>query len=283
MSPAGSARAPRRRCAAAATEWLDAGVFDGLIDEALGGYDRIIGLDLSDVAVDGPSTKHPSVAKAPARTPLTGANAAGSGRSPPTATASRSAGRSPVPTATTACCSAPDTRRRRRSRPARRHRHVASRPRLRQRRRAPPRRRLRYRRPASVAKRRPAGTGKVRLERSVGDALAGRAHQLAGCRTSVSSAATPTGSSTNASPNSPSCVRRCGRPALRIRTCDRPDSHPELKPPRSAARALDRVAGLAVLTLLERTITSDLVASTSGPSARRRRASCAPPAWARRA
>ena len=27
-------------------EWLAAGVFDGLVDEALAGYDRIIGLDL---------------------------------------------------------------------------------------------------------------------------------------------------------------------------------------------------------------------------------------------
>ena len=35
------------------TEWVDAGVFDGLVDEALDGYDRIIGLDLSEVAVDG--------------------------------------------------------------------------------------------------------------------------------------------------------------------------------------------------------------------------------------
>ena len=65
-------------------------------------YDRIIGLDLSEVAVDGRQHKAPSVAKGPARTPLTGANAAGSGRSPPTATGSRSAGRSTAPTATTA-------------------------------------------------------------------------------------------------------------------------------------------------------------------------------------
>jgi hypothetical protein len=34
-------------------EWLAAGVFDGLLDEALAGYHRIIGLHLSEVAVDG--------------------------------------------------------------------------------------------------------------------------------------------------------------------------------------------------------------------------------------
>ena len=41
------------------TEWLEAGVFDGLVDESLDGYDRIIGLDLSDVAVDGSQHKAP--------------------------------------------------------------------------------------------------------------------------------------------------------------------------------------------------------------------------------
>jgi transposase len=41
------------------TEWLDAGVFDGLVDESLDGYDRIIGLDLTDVAVDGSQHKAP--------------------------------------------------------------------------------------------------------------------------------------------------------------------------------------------------------------------------------
>ena len=41
------------------TEWVDAGVFDGLVDESLDGYDRIIGLDLSEVAVDGSQHKAP--------------------------------------------------------------------------------------------------------------------------------------------------------------------------------------------------------------------------------
>jgi transposase len=40
-------------------EWLAAGVFDGLVDESLQGYDRIIGFDLSDVAVDGSQHKAP--------------------------------------------------------------------------------------------------------------------------------------------------------------------------------------------------------------------------------
>jgi len=41
------------------SEWLEAGVFDGLVDESLAGYDRIIGLDLSEVAVDGSQHKAP--------------------------------------------------------------------------------------------------------------------------------------------------------------------------------------------------------------------------------
>lgn len=40
-------------------EWLAAGVFDGLVDESLEGYDRIIGFDLSEVAVDGSQHKAP--------------------------------------------------------------------------------------------------------------------------------------------------------------------------------------------------------------------------------
>jgi len=40
-------------------EWIRAGVFDAIAAEALGGYDRIIGLDLSDVAVDGSLHKSP--------------------------------------------------------------------------------------------------------------------------------------------------------------------------------------------------------------------------------
>ena len=40
-------------------EWIGAGVFDVVAAEAIGGYDRIVGLDLSDVAVDGSLQKSP--------------------------------------------------------------------------------------------------------------------------------------------------------------------------------------------------------------------------------
>lgn len=49
-------------------EWIDAGVFDAIAEEALGGYDRVIGLNLCDVAVDG------SLHKAPAGGEGTGPN-----------------------------------------------------------------------------------------------------------------------------------------------------------------------------------------------------------------
>lgn len=41
-------------------EWIRAGVFDRLIEEALGAYDRIIGLVLGDVSVDGSLHKSPA-------------------------------------------------------------------------------------------------------------------------------------------------------------------------------------------------------------------------------
>jgi len=40
-------------------EWIAAGVFDAIANEAIFGYDRIIGLDLSDVALDGSLHKSP--------------------------------------------------------------------------------------------------------------------------------------------------------------------------------------------------------------------------------
>lgn len=40
-------------------EWLDVGVFDAIANEAMAAFDRIIGLDLSDVAVDGSLHKSP--------------------------------------------------------------------------------------------------------------------------------------------------------------------------------------------------------------------------------
>jgi transposase len=41
-------------------EWIDAGVFDAIATEAVGAYDKIIGLDLSEVAVDGSLHKSPA-------------------------------------------------------------------------------------------------------------------------------------------------------------------------------------------------------------------------------
>jgi transposase len=41
-------------------EWIAAGVIDDLSEEALSGYDKLIGLDLTDVAVDGSLHKSPA-------------------------------------------------------------------------------------------------------------------------------------------------------------------------------------------------------------------------------
>ena len=73
-------------------EWIAADVFDRLRVEALAAFDRIIGLDLTEVAIDASLAKAPTVAKTPAPTRVTGANRAGNGRSRWTVTASRSVG-----------------------------------------------------------------------------------------------------------------------------------------------------------------------------------------------
>jgi transposase len=67
-------------------EWVAAGAFAHLAAEAIGAFDKVIGLDLTEVSVDG------SLHKAPGRTPPIGGRPAGSGRSPPIARACRSAG-----------------------------------------------------------------------------------------------------------------------------------------------------------------------------------------------
>jgi transposase len=41
-------------------EWIAAGVFDVLVEEALDAYDRIVGLDLSECAIDGSQHKAPT-------------------------------------------------------------------------------------------------------------------------------------------------------------------------------------------------------------------------------
>ena len=49
-------------------EWIAAGVFAGVATEAITAYDKIIGLDLSDVAVDGSLHKSPAGGRERART-----------------------------------------------------------------------------------------------------------------------------------------------------------------------------------------------------------------------
>ena len=66
----GQATLRRRR-----DEWIQAGVFDLLVEEALAGYDRIRGLDLSEVSVDG------SLHKAPCGGEGTGPNPTDRGKS----------------------------------------------------------------------------------------------------------------------------------------------------------------------------------------------------------
>ena len=41
-------------------EWVEAGVFDRVVKEAIGAYDKVIGLDLSEAALDGSQHKSPA-------------------------------------------------------------------------------------------------------------------------------------------------------------------------------------------------------------------------------
>lgn len=52
------------------TEWLSAGVYDALCEEALHAYDKIIGLDLSEVAVDGSLHKAPAGGEGTGKSPV---------------------------------------------------------------------------------------------------------------------------------------------------------------------------------------------------------------------
>ena len=52
-------RASETTLRARRTEWLASGVFDKLVEEAIAGYDKIIGLDPSEVAVGGSLHKAP--------------------------------------------------------------------------------------------------------------------------------------------------------------------------------------------------------------------------------
>ena len=51
-------------------EWIDAGVFDAIADEALSAYDKIIGLDMSEVAVDGSLHKAPAGGEGTGKSPV---------------------------------------------------------------------------------------------------------------------------------------------------------------------------------------------------------------------
>ena len=51
-------------------EWITAGVFDELRDHALEAYDRIIGLDLSEVAIDGSLHKAPCGGEGTGKSPV---------------------------------------------------------------------------------------------------------------------------------------------------------------------------------------------------------------------
>jgi hypothetical protein len=51
-------------------EWNAAGVFDAAVEEALAGYDKIIGSDLSEVSIDGSQPKAPVGGKGTGRTPV---------------------------------------------------------------------------------------------------------------------------------------------------------------------------------------------------------------------
>jgi transposase len=50
-------------------EWITAGVFDAIANKAIAAYDRVIGLDLSDVAVDGSLHKAPAGGEGTGRNP----------------------------------------------------------------------------------------------------------------------------------------------------------------------------------------------------------------------
>jgi hypothetical protein len=78
-----------------------AGVFDQLCAHARHAYDRIIGLDLSEVAIDGSLHKAPCGGEGTGPNPTDRGNSGGSGRSPPMPPASPSGGQSTEPTATT--------------------------------------------------------------------------------------------------------------------------------------------------------------------------------------
>lgn len=51
-------------------EWVEAGVFDAIANEAVSGYDKIVGLDMTEVAVDGSSHKAPAGGHGTGKSPI---------------------------------------------------------------------------------------------------------------------------------------------------------------------------------------------------------------------
>jgi transposase len=51
-------------------EWIGAGIFDAIANEAVAGYDKIVGLDLSEVAVDGSVHKAPAGGEGTGKSPV---------------------------------------------------------------------------------------------------------------------------------------------------------------------------------------------------------------------
>src|ERR1019366_2240062 len=82
-------------------EWIAAGVFETIANEAISGYDRIIGLDLSDVAVDGSLHKSPCGGRGTGKNPTPRAKLGWKWSVLTTRSGSPSAGPQTAPTATT--------------------------------------------------------------------------------------------------------------------------------------------------------------------------------------
>jgi hypothetical protein len=102
-SPGCSDRTIRRRLA----HWAEAGVGQQLLRLGLGAYDRMIGLDLEDLSVDGSITKSPCGGEVSGRSPVDRGNKAPNAPSPATVTAFHCTWSRPARTITTRRCSSP--------------------------------------------------------------------------------------------------------------------------------------------------------------------------------
>jgi len=51
-------------------QWVAAGVFEAIAEQAIAGYDKVIGLDLSDVAIDGSTHKAPGGGEGTGKNPV---------------------------------------------------------------------------------------------------------------------------------------------------------------------------------------------------------------------